>query len=138
MAGKILRMRRITRAYVKANRDKAFVFGDNMRGIGLGGQAKAMRGEPNTIGVPTKHFPGTGAIAYFTDEDLHLGSVAPKLDLAFRDMVAVLESGHDVVIPLAGLGSGLAQLEVRAPRIDRCIKARIAELETKYGVSGEV
>ena len=42
----------ITRKDVRENRFKIYVFGDNLQKIGYGGQAKAMRGEYNTIGIP--------------------------------------------------------------------------------------
>jgi hypothetical protein len=54
MTGKIIRVARITREMVQADRNTVYVFGDNVARHGLGGQAKAMRGEPNTIGVSTK------------------------------------------------------------------------------------
>lgn len=50
---------RVTRADVRANPDKIFIFGDNLAGRGFGGQAKEMRGEENAVGVPTKKLPTT-------------------------------------------------------------------------------
>ena len=43
-------------------------------------------------------------------------------------MTAALAAGHDVVIPIGGLGTGLAQLPQRAPKIHACIERRIANL----------
>lgn len=54
MKHRIERMRHISRAYVRANRDKLFLFGDNLERRGFGGQAAAMRAEPNAVGIPTK------------------------------------------------------------------------------------
>ena len=54
---KVERIRFITREYVRANPDKIFLFGDNLEQRGLGGQAAAMRGEPNAVGIPTKKRP---------------------------------------------------------------------------------
>ena len=42
MNHRIERMRHISRAYVRANRDKLFLFGDNLERRGFGGQAAAM------------------------------------------------------------------------------------------------
>jgi hypothetical protein len=44
----------IRRQDLRNNRDKFYVFGDNMQRIGYGGQARDMRGEPNAIGAVTK------------------------------------------------------------------------------------
>ncbi len=54
---KVIRQRIITRAEVRANPDRYYVFGDNMTGTGYGGQAAQMRGEVNAVGVPTKWRP---------------------------------------------------------------------------------
>jgi hypothetical protein len=42
-----------------------YVFGDNGRRIGFGGQAKEMRGEPNAIGVATEWVPTNRPNAFF-------------------------------------------------------------------------
>lgn len=65
MKHKIERMQFITREYVRANRDKLFLFGDNLERRGLGGQAAAMRDEPNAIGIPTKKSPSYKNAAFF-------------------------------------------------------------------------
>src|SRR4051812_43078883 len=98
-------MQYITRAVVRANRETLYVFGDNMQRRGLGGQAKAMRGEPNAIGVPVKWAPKRTEDAYFTDDDF--AKVHEAIRAAFTDIRAWLDSGRDVVIPAEGLGSGL-------------------------------
>ena len=65
MNHRIERMRNISRAYVRANRDKLFLFGDNLERRGFGGQAAAMRGEPNAVGIPTKKKPSYAGDAFF-------------------------------------------------------------------------
>ena len=40
-----------------ARSDRYYLFGDNLRRVGMGGQAKSMRGEPNAIGIATKNGP---------------------------------------------------------------------------------
>ena len=57
MTGTITFQERITRADLRANPDTLYVFGDNMRRRGMGGQAAEMRGEPNAVGIPTKWRP---------------------------------------------------------------------------------
>ncbi len=44
----------IRREDVRAEPDKIFLFGDNLKESGYGGQAKEMRGEANARGIPTK------------------------------------------------------------------------------------
>lgn len=129
MRGKIIRMEFVTRSIVKKNPETIFVYGDNMEGRGLKGQAAAMRGEPNTIGVPTKWRPDMREESFFTNEDWHNADVRHAIRGAFIRIEEHLSNGHDVVIPSAGLGTGLAQLEMRAPKIHEFIEASIFALE---------
>lgn len=127
--GRVIRLQRITRALVQADRDTVFVFGDNMEGRGFGGQAKAMRGEQNTIGVPTKWAPERTPSAYFTDTDAMNRDVWHAIHDAFERIRAALAAGRNVVIPADGLGTGLAELPTRAPKIHAMIQATIEGLE---------
>jgi hypothetical protein len=127
--GKVLRLKHVSRAMVQADRKTLFVFGDNIARVGLGGQAAAMRGEPNTLGVPTKWRPGRAEADYFTDADADLVQVRDPIVHAFHHMREALLAGRNVVIPADGLGTGLADLPRRAPRIHRAIEARISALE---------
>lgn len=128
--GRVIRERSVTRAMVRANTEKMYVFGDNMEGRGLGGQAREMRGEPNTVGVPTKWSPERRETAYFTDEDRLNRDVWHAINHAFVEMRAALNNGRDVVIPAYGLGTGLAELPTRAPKLFAMIQAGIASLES--------
>ena len=126
--GRVIREKVITRAMLRAAPRTLWVFGDNMRGRGLGGQAAAMRGEPNAVGVPTKWRPERTPGAYFTDDDWQDGDVRHAIFDAFRRIEAALAEGRDVVIPADGLGTGLAELPARAPKIHAFIENSIAEL----------
>lgn len=53
---------------LRANPDKVYVFGDNMKGFGKGGQA-IIRDEPNAFGIPTKRYPSKDDWAYFSDKE---------------------------------------------------------------------
>jgi hypothetical protein len=101
---------RITREDLRKNPDIIYLFGDNLKEIGYGGQAKEMRGEPNAIGIPTKKLPTMDNDAFFTDDELELNK--RYISEAFEK----IPSGKVVVIPSAGLGTGLAQLDIRAPK----------------------
>lgn len=125
MRFKIDRIAFITRKYVQANPDKIFLFGDNLLRTGYGGQAKAMRGEPNAIGVPTKKKPTNDPEAFFTDAELVRNKTA--IDSALEQL-ADYKDGTVIVIPSAGLGTGLADLLNHAPKTFEYLEIRLAAL----------
>jgi hypothetical protein len=127
---KVEHMELITREYVRANRDKVFLFGDNLMQIGYGGQAAAMRGEPNAIGIPTKRRPDSETDAFFSDR--HFEHQKWFIDRAFKKLEAWPE-GTVVVIPSAGLGTGLAELDQRSPKTFAYLVDQLAVLG--FGVS---
>jgi hypothetical protein len=112
--------------------EKAYMFGDNMARIGYGGQAAAMRGFPNSIGVPTKHLPGMSATDFFSNDDYANNFVMTAIKAAFSHAYMLLAAGVDIVIPADGLGTGLAQLAVRSPFIFKWIENAIAYLESEF------
>ena len=127
--GRLLRPERITRAMVRASPRTIWVFGDNLERRGYGGQAREMRGEPNAIGVPTKRKPERGPDAYLSDAMWERDSALfVAVAGAFNAMKDALAEGRDVAIPADGLGTGLAELPTRAPRMAAWIERRIAEL----------
>lgn len=129
MKYRIERIRFITHEMVRANRDKLFLFGDNLERRGYGGQAAAMRGEPNAIGIPTKKSPSYKAEAFFTDLEFDQNKVA--IDAAFVEVAhAISDSTRVIVIPSCGLGTGRAQLNRRAPRTFAYLQQRLADLFT--------
>lgn len=133
MRGKVLRISYVTREMVQNNPGLVFVFGDNMEGRGFGGQAAAMRGEPNAVGVPTKWRPDRREGSYFTDADWQDRDVRCAIISALMDLDIRLSQGFDVVIPADGLGTGLAELPKRAPKIHAYIQDSIAKLEKVHG-----
>ncbi len=126
MKGKVIRQKWITRDNVIANKSSLFVFGDNMERMGYGGQAGAMRGAPNSVGIPTKWSPGMSSWDFFSDADLPV--VRPVLDAEFAKLMRHLEGGGNVVIPSDGLGTGLSQLRQRAPAVLDYIESTIDSL----------
>ena len=106
----------ITRDMLRDNPDARFVFGDNRERVGYGGQAAAMRDEPNAIGVATLYAPGD---FYRADDPLALSTVTSDL---FRVSQALAE-GRIVYVPRDGLGTGLARLPQNAPALHRLIVA---------------
>lgn len=120
---KIEHMQHITRSIVRANPNKIFLFGDNLIGIGYGGQAKEMRGEPNAIGIPTKKKPSMSPDSFFTDDEYDDNIKA--MDKAFDK----IPDNHTIVLPMAGLGTGLARLPQRAPKTFEYLCSKLMEMK---------
>ena len=123
MSIKVRAIPEIRRYYVKQHPDWIFLFGDNMLHKGLGGQAAEMRGEQNAIGIPTKKKPDMTEDSFFTDAE-------------FEENKKVIDNAFDkipkeatVIIPMAGLGTGRAQLKERAPRTWEYLCHKIHELQ---------
>lgn len=123
----IIRQKRIYRSDIQNNPDKLYLFGDNDKRAGFGGQAAEFRGETNAIGVRTKWAPNNYPKSFFSDDHVETISIMLAQDLlpARRH----LEKGGSVVIPEDGLGTGLSQLPQRAPKINARLLALLAELE---------
>lgn len=109
MTRKIILQSYIRRQDLRNHQDWIYLFGDNLAGYGSGGQAGEMRDEPNAIGIPTKKLPSHKPGSYFTD--LELGANVAAIDAAF----ALIPADKTIVIPTAGLGTGLADLKNHAP-----------------------
>ncbi|WP_439357738.1 hypothetical protein [Bradyrhizobium sp. DASA03007] len=113
----------IRRQDLRNNRDKFYVFGDNVLRIGYGGQAREMRGESNAIGVVTKWAPSNNTTDFFDDDPSCWARVTEDLTKVAR----LLAQGETVIVPEDGIGTGLAQLPRRAPKLDAFIKAWFKE-----------
>jgi hypothetical protein len=128
MPGTLIYKKFISRADIQATfPTHIYLFGDNMKRVGMGGQAASMRGEPNSFGVPTKWAPDSQTSSYFKDEDW--GLVEDAILFPFLIALAWIRAGKTVVTPLDGLGTGLAELPTRAPKIFETIKIRLEILE---------
>lgn len=88
----------------------------------MGGQAAECRGQPNCIGIPTKKFPNMEQSSFFTDNQFEY--IIPYIDAAFDE----IPKDIIVVIPTDGIGTGLAMLPTRAPKIYKYILKRIEQL----------
>ena len=109
------------------NPETLFVFGDNMMRKGLGGQAAAMRGEPNAVGIPTKELPSMANNAFFSDADFDRWKEASLPD--WRRLFHQARQGGKIVCPKDGIGTGRAKLEEKAPSIAGAIKRNLAALQ---------
>ena len=104
---------RIYRADLQANRNVLYVFGDNVRRAGYGGQAKEMRGEKNAVGVATKWFPAMKPEAFFSDAKHDEQRAIIASDLA--PVISALKAGRIIVWPMDDIGTGLSDLPNQAP-----------------------
>lgn len=108
---------------LRNNPGVVYLFGDNCKRIGLGGQAKEMRGEPNAIGIVTKLTPWL-----FMSDDIYDYNVH-EISLDFNEVYKAIdaETGKIVVIPADGIGTGLADLKNKAPRtyeyLQQCLES---------------
>lgn len=121
----------ITRKFIQKHPDWYFIFGDNIQRKGFGGQAKEMRGEPNSIGVVTKATPSTDKNAYLSDSN------EEHFETMMKDLYSVyllLQSGNIVVLPSNGLGTGLAKLNEKAPKLFLVLSCILYAFEKEFGV----
>lgn len=116
----------IERNDLLSNPNVYYVFGDNDERVGLGGQAKEMRGEPNAIGIRTKKSPYVYYYDYDYEENIK------KINEDFERVKLFLQLGKIVVFPRHGVGSGLAKLHLYAPRTLQHINQIMSELEDEY------
>ena len=116
----------ITRQMLRDEPDILFVFGDNMQRRGMGGQAFAMRGEPNAVGIPTKKSPSMRPEAFFNDHDHAAWYIESS-----PNIVRLLRHNGLIIWPKAGIGSGRARLREMAPKIMKAIISIEVELAYK-------
>lgn len=101
-----------TRQYVQNNSDSLFVFGDNDAHFGKKGQA-IIRGLINTTGIPTKKYPSNSASSFYHDDDYNDNVV--NISKAIERIITLSAKYKYVVLPEDGFGTGLAQLNTKAP-----------------------
>lgn len=125
MKNNIMIVRRYTPGLVKKNPHIYYVFGDNLEERGKRGQA-IIRDLSNTIGVPTKKSPSMREDAFFTDKELRKNKKA--IANAFKKIYKKMEEGYTIALPEAGLGTGLAKLETKAPKTNDYLLKQLAFL----------
>jgi hypothetical protein len=100
----LIHMKFITREYVRENPKYLFVFGDTFKRDGSGGQACAMRGEPNAVGIPTKTDSQSHSFLCDSDVDRWRREVYPAIDYVTNEAA----NGRTIVLPEDGIGTDLA------------------------------
>ena len=121
------------------NPAKMFLFGDNVRRVGKGGQA-AIRDCRNACGVATKMTPTNDPDAFFRDATMHRHIRTVVEDLSY---VAVHADRCDIVVPITedghiSLGLGLAALDVNSPTTYKLICAYLDGLADSHGGYGSL
>ena len=116
----------ITRDKVKENPDVLYLFGDNLLRKGLGGQAKEMRGEPNTLGIVSKKYPSNNKDSFYTDDDFYSWLEVFSADI--KNLAERINSGQYKAIVIPQIGVGLADLPNKAPRIWKYLKTTLDSL----------
>ena len=121
----------IERKDLKSSPETIFVFGDNFARSGLGGQAAAMRGERNAVGIPTKRAPSWDESAFFDEGDL--SRARAELALVEKRLREHLAAGGKVVWPSAGIGTDRARLASRLPAFAADLDAFLVSLAADFG-----
>lgn len=100
----------IKREDLWTNTKVLYVFGDNEKRKGYGGQAAEMRGEPNAVGVRTKKSP-----TEFWSDETYGDNVKMINDDLKPIWKKIFHEDAVVIFPYDGIGTGLSELPRRAP-----------------------
>ena len=117
----------IRRKDVKENPKTLYLFGDNDVRRGLGGQAKEMRGEPNSVGISIKKLPANSKTAFKTDEEFEKNAEIITEDVN-KAIEKFKEGGFEKVI-IPPIGIGLAKLQEKAPKTWEHLQNELNRLE---------
>ncbi len=123
----IIYQKMIYREDCKRNPLVLYLFGDNERRSGMGGQAAEMRGESNAIGIRTKRAPGREDQDYWSDKQFDRNCVMIEEDLS--RVKAHLRRGGTVVIPLDGIGTNRSEMEKRCPKTFHVLRQTLTSLD---------
>lgn len=102
-----------------------FIFGDNNIGSGKGGQA-IIRDSYNSIGIPTKKYPGMASDNFYTDDEYD--DNCSRIKKAIKNIISLAPSYDIVYLPEDGLGTGLSALPNKAPLTFKYLNRKIREM----------
>lgn len=114
----------ICREDLRRNLKTLYVFGDNARRVGHGGQAREMRGEPNAVGIATKYTP----YSLFEDTPIAIDAQARLIDQDMKRLFEKVKAGGVVVWPARGIGTNLAELATQAPTTYEYVRQKLLAL----------
>lgn len=93
----------------RAHPEKIYIFGDNLKTFGKGGQA-IIRDEPNAFGIPTKRYPSWDDWAFFSDQPDEIEAVKESLRKLYK-----IAHNKVIVFPQDGIGTGRAKMKEKSP-----------------------
>ncbi len=105
--------------------DHIFIFGDNDESCGKGGQA-VIRDEPNAMGIPTKKRPNNHPSSFYTDDEYYTN--IQHINRAIAKIKKRLINYNGLMYPIDGIGTGLAQLNIKAPKTFIYLNKRLRNL----------
>lgn len=147
-----------SREQVAKDTKRVYVFGDNFvdaaNGYVPAKTQAVIRGLPNTIGIPTKRNRYKYTDSYLTDSDYDFSLFKNAVDEAVQKMESIIDRNNalyekaqieddpkkkqalldqivTIVIPSAGIGTGAAMLDIRAPRLFRYLQEQLEKVEEK-------
>jgi len=102
------------------NPEILFVYGDNDLSFGKRGQA-CIRDCVNAHGIPTKRAPDNSRDAFYSDQ--YYSHCCGQIERAIRE---ILKANYEkIVFPRDGLGTGLADLPRKAPKVYAYLTGRL-------------
>lgn len=114
----------IKRGDLMRNPSVLYVYGDNVTRKGMKGQAAEMRWEGNAVGVRTKYSPGS----HFVEQQAATIAQKRMIDEDFKRLFEHVKTGGVVIWPTDGIGTGYAELPIRAPTTFEYLEAKLAAL----------
>lgn len=108
--------RQVSSDTVFGDSDTLYLFGDNLLSRGRLGQA-LVRDATNSYGIITKRLPSTDDHAYFSDKDNLVFNSLIILNLREITHLIEIHGYKKIYIPENGIGTGLAKLNERSPKI---------------------
>ena len=110
----------------KNNPNSIIVFGDNLIGKGKKGQA-IIRDCVNSYGVPTKRLPSMQDGSFFSDLESEYNLVKERL----LNLWTEHKEDKEIILPINKIGSGLADLQNKSPKIYKMIESFYKAVETE-------
>jgi hypothetical protein len=96
-----------------------------------------IRGLPNAIGVATKWKPSTDDDAYFTDEQWERNPyIKTVIDTDLNAVEHLLQKERTVYLPVQMIGTGLAELNLRAPKLFEYLDNNFKRMYSQYKQEG--
>ena len=110
--------------------DSLFIFGDNTIRKGKGGQAQ-IRDCKNSFGIATKLYPSMKESSFFDDSEKCFDIIDKEID-NLKNIISTTDY-KTIVFPADGLGTGLSDLQNRAPKLLEHLNKRLVEaFEIQY------